>query len=333
MQLINDLSDLPRYASLLTPEYRQKLTEDINSLLVKYMDEQTKAPKFIEQKKESFSFDDLMLELNPSTQPSQSNPLFNSGFSPSVNTPPPPPVATKPNLMSNLSKPVFPPPPPPPVSGSGVPQGNQVKLKPLFQKPAFATSIQRKPASKFISVFESLGYIMPELNDAGIDAAQKIPVNTEPSKYLKQVDGSTTLKQIYMIIYPSTVSPVDFLERTMEINSGKYINFKSAGNIPADTDVLIRLGDLLIAFGYIDENLLENALILQRRETRNVQGDDDMTHYDAAEARKEDNKRLKKDRSLLGDVLVDMKAVSQQQVEQAIRIQKWYRDIIEKVRD
>ena len=174
---------------------------------------------------------------------------------------------------------------------------------------------------------------MPVLNEAGINASEKIPVNTEPSKYLKQVDGSTTLKQVYMIIYPSTVSPVDFLEKTMQINSGNYIDFNLAGNITADTDVLVRLGDLLIALGYIDENILENALMLQRRETRNIEGDDELAHYDAAEARKEDNKRLKKDKLRLGDVLVDMRAVSQQQVEQAIKIQKWYRDIIDKIRD
>lgn len=329
MQLINDLSDLPRFANLLTPEYKQKLTNDINALLIKYMDEQAKitTPPVVEKKESlDLNFDDFS-SPKPEEKPIITPPVI------SPVAPKPPENIFKPNLMSNLSKPGFPPPPPPIHPPGGI-VNNQMKLKPssLLQRPSIPVA-KKAEATKFISMFESLGHIMPVLNEAGVNAAQRLPVNSEPSKFLKQVDGSTTLKQVYMIIYPPSVSVIEFLEKTMQINSSNLMNFKSAGNIPSDTDVLLRLGDLLIALGFIDESILESALLFQRRDTRNIQGDDELMHYDAAEARKEDNKKLKKEKPLLGDILVDMKVVSQQQIVQALKIQTWYRAIVDRVRD
>ena len=125
MQLINDLNDLPRYAGLLTPEYRQKLISDINVLLIKYMDEQAKAPNPVEEKKDfDLSFNDISPTHKSLIPPA---PVFTSA--------PPAMPPNKPNLMGNLSKPGFPPPPPPPpppVDGDGMSPNNQIKLKPLF---------------------------------------------------------------------------------------------------------------------------------------------------------------------------------------------------------
>lgn len=331
MQLINDLSDLPRFASLLRPEYREKLTNDINGLLVKYMDEQAKNVIIETPKKNDIdiNFDDLIPKNNVNLSENK----------PPVPMSAPPPPAVKPienlykNNLTNLNKPNFPPPPPPLPQNAG--SFNPPKLKPssLLQRPGMAIPTQKIAPTKFISIFDSLGYIMPELTEEGKLNAQNLTINTEPSKFLRLVDGSTTLKQVYMINYPSTVSPLQFIERSMLINQDKNMTFRVAGDVlPQDTDILFRLGDLLIGFGLIDEKTLENALMFQRRDTRNVQGDDEFAGYDAAESRKEDNKNLRKEKPLLGDILVDMKVVSQQQVEHLLRIQKWFRDLIEKVR-
>lgn len=324
MKLINDLSDLPRFASLLNNEYKEKLTNDVNLLLIKYMDEQSKNVNNTPVDKNNIEIEIAKNDIKESNLNSVSTPVakpFENIY--------------KAKLLQNTNKPNF-PPPPPPLPQNNLNNINPPKLKPnsFLQRPIANLTSQKPVPTKIISIFDSLGYVLPELTEEGEINIKSFHVNSEPYKFLRQVDGSTTLKQIYMINYPSSVSPLQFIEKTMEINQDINMTFRASGSfaLPSDTDILFRLGDLLVGFGFIDEKTLESALSLQRKDTKVFQGDEELLGYDAAEARKENNKNIKRISPLLGDILVDMKAVSQQQVELLLKIQKWYRSIIDKVR-
>ncbi|MBC7473987.1 MAG: hypothetical protein H7263_06815 [Candidatus Sericytochromatia bacterium] len=295
MELIKDSADIQRFVNLLNPYFRERFMIDVNELLSKYMDAQS-------QSQEPTGNTKTQIFAPPPLPPSNNFKL---------------PVG-KPNNLA----------PPPPPSGNMPMGSNGMKLKPM--NLVNKTILISKPVRTiFISIFESLGYIIPDTNNNGKNALNSLPSTSEAFKYLKQIDGSTTLKQIYMMVYPSTVTPINFLEKTMSINTDNYFNYLGTGNFPKDADVAIRLGEILVALGYVDEAKIEQSLIQQRRELRVVSEDDEIAHYDEKEARKEENKNIKKDKALLGDIMVDMKYLTYQQVVYALKIQKWYRDILE----
>jgi hypothetical protein len=100
MQLIKDFTDISRFVSLLKPEYQQKLLNEINNLVVTFMDEQTKSTG---ESKENTSIPTPSESVLPFQQnDSKVNPVNNqtsaglnalkNSFASKTNIPPPPQI-------------------------------------------------------------------------------------------------------------------------------------------------------------------------------------------------------------------------------------------------
>jgi hypothetical protein len=221
-KLINNFSDIEKYSELLTPDYRQKFLLQINDILSKILDEQANSSVVTTEK----------INNDPT-------PVF-TGFS-SVTTPPPAtqPIdlsALKNSFNKNSSSPLPPPPPPLPVQ-TGDSSISPFKLRTvgtgaLNIKTNTSTTFN-KSQKKSIPLFDFLGYVIPNLMDLGKEAVgPKSNINQELYKILKQIDGTASIKQIYMILYPSGSSLGSFFDKIFGMVKERYISFKIQGRLP-----------------------------------------------------------------------------------------------------
>lgn len=287
MSLINDFSEIERFASFLRSDYQEKFLNDIDSLLVKYINEQ-------------------------------------KGISSNTNNVPLPPPP----------KPAFtPPPPPPPAMNKGT---GTLGFKPSL---GFKTNLLggnnlvKKPQAQenYLSLIDTISYFAPKLTEKGkliIDVSAKPSmIEREFLPYLKQVDGFTNLKLMKMIAY-TNLSVVIYLEKVAFLTKEEYITIGKSQNLASRTNLETRLGQLMIDYNLITNDVLETALSIQRGEHRATQkdGEDDFSHYDAQTSIKD---KPKKEKLQLGEILMNMKKITYQQLVQSLDNQKWLKNKVD----
>lgn len=286
MSLINDFSEIERFASFLKNDYQQRFLTDLDLLLVKYINEQ-----------KGENIDNSKLSVAP-----------------------PPPIFT-------------PPPPPPPVINKGT---GSLGFKPSL---GFKTNLMggdnllKKPQvqENYLSLIESISYFLPKLTEKGTSI---INVDAKPSleekeflPYLKQVDGFTNLKLMKMIAY-AELSVVSYLEKINFLTESGYITLSKSQNLAIGTKLETRIGQILMDYNWISSEVLETALSIQRGEHRAIKkdGDDGFAHYDSQISIKD---RPKNEKLYLGEILVNMKKITYQQISHALEKQKWFKNKVD----
>lgn len=308
MQLVDTYSDIERVANLLNPAYKEKLLQDINLLIGKYMDEQMKNPDPIQNNEKP--------QLETANQ----------------QAPPPPPPdrsagvnALKGSFKSNNSN--FPPPPPPPNLSQGPSVGRAVSVGNFAMKNISPRANPNTKAS--ISILEVLGYMIPYITEFGQDILNKPSTPTDTYQFLKQLDGQANLKQIYMYLYPD-MAWGKYLEKIYPLAKERYYNLHKSRDFPKDSEVLIRIGDLMISFDMLSPENLEKAL--QEQKNPSVSKPSGSAGWlDKTMAMLPDNKSSSETkRKLLGDTLVEMNLISKDQLNYVLGIQKWLKTLIER---
>lgn len=329
MQLIKDFADIPRFVNFLNADYQQKLLNEINSLIVRFMDEQTKensstttnpnqdAP--VEQNKQPKNLSFQPIQNAKPQLNAEANAGLNalkSNFGIKGNMPPPPPLPTQQTIAAvpmQLSRGV----------GAG-----QITLK--------GSLTSNKPQNKKapINLLDSLGYIVPLLTDMGENELKNPNTKTDVYQLLKQVDGQASLKQIYMFLNPNSSLWGKFLNQIYPLYRERSINLNKLRTFPTDVEISLKIGELMVASGLINDTDLEKALEHQKNppanNTQQNQGSQTPSWMEKAksivgQADSSSNNNKKK----LGEVMIELKMVTKDELDNALTIQKWIKNIIE----
>jgi hypothetical protein len=96
----------------------------------------------------------------------------------------------------------------------------------------------------------------------------------------------------------------------------------------------MRVGDILIEMGYLDEAKLEYAISYQKGEVKpentNQGGGIHQDILKKLNVNIDENKP--KTKQLIGNVLIELRYINQEQLNLAINVQRWFRHLIENVR-
>jgi len=299
MALLKSFSDVEKYVRLLSPDYQKKLLEEFSFLL----------EQFIEKQNELYKIEQDSSEAEMS---------LDSGFT--IKAPPRPPsvgitrntddinTAIK-NLQSSFGK----------NTGPLQNQTSFQSLEETFVNPIKTRKIadvnttklkadiipESKPKKEILSIFDCLGFIVPCLTDLGRDFLGTTNSSTETHKLLKQIDGTLSMKQLYIMLY-TPLTPGQYLEKIFDIFKDRYITFSLTNSQyikSASTDT--RLGDFLISMQYINKENLDEALTFQKEE-----------------------KNVRNQRIMIGDALLALRLINEEQLYKALYLQKWFKYII-----
>ncbi|MBC7475158.1 MAG: hypothetical protein H7263_12765 [Candidatus Sericytochromatia bacterium] len=331
MQLIKDFSDIPRFVGFLNSDYQQKLLLEINNLLVTFMDEQTRnipansIPKTTDEIKEDIqpelkekvSFIKPINSPNSSLNPDASNGLnnirntFNKSNSSTNNLPPlPSPIAPM-----NMNRTI----------GAG---GFNLKVN-----IGAAKSPNKKQT---MHIVEAMTYITPSLSEVGENLLRSTTTSLDLQKFLRQIDGKSNLKEVYLFTSPTSNLWGKFIERLYPLYKERALNLKKEKNYPNDSELSIKLGDMLIALGLIDEAILEKALEYQKnppaqQATPIIQQSTGQSWIDRTRNLVNQNETVivPQARKRLGEVILEMRLITKDELENAATLQKWIKNIIE----
>ena len=173
---------------------------------------------------------------------------------------------------------------------------------------------------------EGIKYIIPLITDAGIKASQDINTPKELYAFLKLIDNVHTLEEInekYFsqvnqnvifsvsmfknIGFPSEFV-INFLDKIIELENKGFISFIKKPESKLDKKIRIKFGDLLLYMKAIDQTQLDKVLEHQKAWKQHV------------------NKPTEK-RPLLGIIILSFELVNENQINQALNIQKWYNSL------
>jgi hypothetical protein len=317
MQLIKELSDIPKVASLLNNEYKEKLITDVNALLIKYVNEQNKSdnnPKEnnnvkVEQTEQSFAFG----AMNKAAPPPPSNPD-------SINA-----------LKSSFGKPSgnLPPPPPPIQSSVGVSMTRSIATGGAFQLKGNSLPSPNN-SKKSLSLLDALGYISPSLTDSGFEKLKDISTPTDLFQLIKTMDGKSSLKDIYQIIFQNSNQLGKFLDKIYFLSRERHAILNKNSPIPEEYEFQLKLGDMMVALGWINQDSLEKALIAQKdgstikTENNNTESASGWIGKAVSSIQQNTNVPKKK----LGDVMIDLNMITPSQLELSLTFQKWLKNLI-----
>lgn len=322
MQLIKDFSDIQRFVSFLNQDYQQRFLADVNALLVRYMDEQSRGAS------------------------TSSTPI--SGFvppSPPQTQPPMPPTAPNNTLIKpTLPKPNFAPIQSnnPSISSPQMGLGGLNLNRSLNVSStsggfnASAGSLPPSRASKRaqITFIEAINYIAPTLTELGSDLMRTPSIPMETFKLLKQFDGRSSIKEIHHSEY-SSITLGNFIEKAQVMYKERYINFKKKAGLPQDFELSMKLGDILLALAIIDEPALTRALQVQKSPPSETQQNQAQSAGPAwlnktmsmIDSNVESKAPVRK--KLIGDTLVELKIITQDQLNFALAVQRLFKNVIE----
>ena len=332
MQLIKDFSDIQKLSALLLPDYQQMFLNDVNTIFAKYLDAQAKSKtqeelknsssvSFIENALKSSFGDDFSQEPTPVAPSSIQPPATFQNFTTMGSMPPPPSTSAFPPPPPMGS---IPPPPvgqtPPPTTSRSIMAGGAFALKGNALPP-------KGNVKKSMSILDALGYINPYLTDMGMEASSSLATPTDVFKLLKEINGTNSLKQIYISVY-QTGSLGKFLEKLYLVSRERYANFKKNAPIPTEYEVSMKLGDILVGMGFLSEQNLQMALQAQKdfANSANSTGTSWIDKTMASVQQPPSNNPAKK--KFLGDTLVDFQLITKAQLELTLALQKWLKNLI-----
>lgn len=315
MQMIKELNDIPKIANLLNEHYKTKLISDINNLLIKYINEQNinsdsgqNVPNNnTENNEKPFAFGTLNKAQAAPTNQDNLNALKSSFGKPSGNAPPPPPP------MPTTQMPIT----------RSIATGGAFQLK--SNTPIPSPNNSKKP----LYLIDALGYITPILTDIGITKAKDISTPTDIFQLMKSMDGKSSLKEIYQLLFNNNSNSLGkYLEKIYIFSREKYANLNKNTPIPDEYEFQLRLGDMMVLFGWITNDSLENALKAQKDgSTIKVESNSSVPSWmEKAASTLQQNNNLPKKK--LGDVMIDLNIITSSQLESALTLQKWLKNII-----
>lgn len=316
MQLIKELNDIPKVANLLNNDYKQKFITDVNALFIKYVNEQNQldnnlksSPDVkVESNEPSFAFGAMNKNIpTPPANNDSINALKNSFGKPSGNLPPPPPPIQN-NIGSTMTRTIatggaF------QLKSNGIPAPNNTK--------------------KNLTLIDALGYISPSITDTGVEKIKDISTPTDIFQLMKIIDGRSSLKEIYQIIFQSSNQLGKFLDKIYFISRERYIILNKNNQIPDEYDFQLKLGDMIVSLGWINQDSLEKALIAQKEGTtikQEVNTDSAPSWIGKAVSSIQQNGNMPKKK--LGDVMVDLNMITPSQLELSLTFQKWLKNLI-----
>ncbi len=239
----------------------------------------------------------------------------------------------------------FQPPPPPASSGNFKTTSSGILKRAITQPlppasviPGFhptGTGELKSPTQKLrnennppLLLSEGMKYIIPSLSIKGKEAVGNLSTPVDTYSFLKQFSGGHSLYQIYTTSF-NEISLSDFIvDKMIQFSPLGYIEFKKSVDMPPDKELKLRVGDILISLNLLDGEKLEKAISIQKgllKVVRSSAGELITTEMNKFE-RADQPSRINKP-PLLGDLLVDLKVINQQQLIQVLAIQKWYNSI------
>jgi hypothetical protein len=317
MQLIKDFTDISRFVSLLKPEYQQKLLNEINNLVVTFMDEQTKSTG---ESKENTSIPTPSESVLPFQQnDSKVNPVNNQtsvGLNALKNS-----FASKTNI-----------PPPPQILSTGPMQMTRSITAGTLNFKTNVSSSKPQNKKMTITLADSWAYIIPELTSIGQDELKN--PNTKPDLYqlLKQIDGQSSLKEIFLFLHQNSNVWAKFLGNIYPLYRERSLNLKKQRSFPTDVEIPMKLGAFLVSQELINESDLEKALEYQKnppvntitQSTSNSWADKAISMIGNDNASNTPNTKKK-----LGEVLIELKLINKEELDNTLALQKWIKNIIE----
>lgn len=336
MQLIKDFSDISRFVSFLTPEYQQKLLTEINSLVIRFMDEQTRvnslppSPPPVQQ-------NEVIPIVNPFTTPE--NPYQSNPGNIRTNNPPPP-VETNnnlDNLRNTFSKNSNVPPPPPPSLSVGSPQMGRTIASGAFNLKANFSGTRPQNKKQTISIVEAMGYITPVLTEVGETMFRTPGISTDLYQLLREINGQNNLKEIYLFLNPSSNLWGKFIEKIYPLYRERALNLRKSRNYPSELDLSLKMGEMVIGLGLLDEVQLQRALDYQKNppQQNTAPSPSQISSMSWIERTKslvgstEQTSNQPPVKKKLGDVMVEMKLITRDELENVLTLQKWLKNIIE----
>lgn len=229
-----------------------------------------------------------------------------------------PPGFKTPNLNGELKA-----PPPTTNFRNTMNLKNNPDLKQMIS--SFGESFNANNYESF-QINEGIKYIIPLITDAGIKASQDINTPKELYAFLKLIDNVHTLEEInekYFsqvnqnvifsvsmfknIGFPSEFV-INFLDKIIDLENKGFISFIKKPESKLDKKIKIKFGDLLLYMKAIDQSQLDKVLEHQKAWKQHV------------------NKPNEK-RPLLGSIILSFELVNENQINQALNIQKWYNSL------
>lgn len=311
MQLIKDFNDIPRFVSFLNQDNQQKLLSEINSLLVRFMDEQSKGNS--SAKTESPQNINNVSKSMP-LQPIENKPnAINNEAAAGLN-------ALKNNFASKGNM-----PPPPPLQTGNLPLTRSITAGALNFKANVNNTARLQNKKPVMSLVDSWEYIIPELTDTGKDILKNPNIKSDLYKLLKQIDGQLTLKQVFMLLNENTGIWAKFLNNIYPLYRERELNLKKQRSFPTDVEISCKIGELLISQGLITEDNLEIALETQKNPVESVVESNNWMDKAKSVINNETSGNQKKK---IGEVLVDLKFINKEDLDNALTLQKWIKNIL-----
>lgn len=322
MQLIKDFSDIQRFVSFLNQDYQQRFLADVNALLVRYMDEQSRG----------------------ASTPAPLNNISQIPIAPTQIQPPMPPTAPNSNFIKpTLPKPTFTPiqsnspsisSPQMGLGGLNLNRNLNVGNNGGFNGSAGALPPSRASKRPQVTFIEAINYITPTLTELGSDLMRTPSIPMETFKLLKQFDGRSSIKEIHHSEY-NNITLGNFIEKAQGMYKERYINFKKKAGLPQDFELSMKLGDILLALDIIDEPALTRALQVQKNPPSETQQNQAQSAGPAwlnktmsmIDSNVENKAPVRK--KLIGDTLVELKIITQDQLNFALAVQRLFKNIIE----
>jgi hypothetical protein len=246
-----------------------------------------------------------------------------SSFAKSSNLPPPPPL---PGFQQHPDKPLTPPSPSQPG-----PMGRNIAAGPLSLKGGFSGNKPQANKKVSLTILDCLGYIVPVMAELGKEILKSPATPTDVYQFLKQVDGEATLKHIYMYLFPN-MAWGKYLEKVYPLSRERYLNFRKNSSFPAEAEIQIRIGDLLVSTGIINEADLEKALQIQKDPPKPAAVENTALPAWMEKAKsmlQQETSGQPVRKKLIGDTLVELGMINKDQLSNVLGIQRWLRGIVE----
>ncbi|MFN8576264.1 MAG: hypothetical protein U0354_05360 [Candidatus Sericytochromatia bacterium] len=319
MQLIKEFTDINNIVNLLTPENQKILLNEINSIVIKLLDVQKSGSSSIE--KPAINTQNAnnvnQLQSKQTIQTSQINQEAVNGL----------------NALKNsfTSKGGVNMPPPPPVLSTGPMQMTRSITAGTLNFKTSVSSSKPQNKKESLTLVDSWAYITPELTDIGSDLLNNPSTKSDLYQFLKQVDGKSNLKEIFLTLNPNVAIWAKFLNYIYPLYKERNINLKKQRNFPTDVDIPTKLGSFFVSLGRITEVDLEKALEYQKNPpTNNTNNSGTNNWMDKAKSLMgNESTNSSTNKKKLGEILIEMKFINQEELDNTLIIQKWIKNIIE----
>lgn len=253
--------------------------------------------------------------------------------------PPPPPPANlaqnktittpmhHPNINKNLPNVVNSPPPPPPGSITRTTNLSE-HLKLTNKTMEFNFNSQNKDI-ECIYPDEIIKHLIPSVSDNGRKALNSFATPIEIYQFLKKVDGTKTLENLFQEIYKGN-DIISYIYKIHNMNLIKVINLNKSLNFPENKRLKIKIGEVLVFMKLIEKENLEKIVKLheiakktQRFEKRNLT-------KTLAELRL--NNLKNEEQILFGEFLINSEIIKVDKLEEALKFQIKYNEIMENIK-